>query len=786
MLFIHRGVIAAPRSLACMAHVFACAFICVCAFSPQVSASPEALGQGLYVEGTVLDQSGAPVAGAQVSLRDGTSVIAQMKTDADGKFVFNAVPVRTATLTVHAPGFSEFEQKWTAQEGNRSGLQILLAPAPISEDVTVTATRTETRLGETAASVVILSRAELSATAAVTIDDALRQVPGFQLFRRSGSRTANPTSQGVSLRGVGANGASRTVVLADGIPLNDPFGGWVYWGRVPRESVSRIEVLRGGASNLYGSDALSGVIDIITRKATSPVLSVEASYGNEQTPDASFFVGGSRRGWGARLAAEMFRTGGYVLVNERERGRVDTPAGSRHSVFNLTLERQITKNGRVFVAGSYYRESRANGTPLQTNRTHLRQLSAGGDWQSERTGTLSLRAYGGTELFDQNFSVVSADRNGESLARLQRVPVQAVGFTAQWSRPAGNNHTLVAGFEGREVRGASGELVFVQNRPSSFVDAGGRERSAGVFVEDIIRVTSRLFVTGGARVDHWRNYAAQAITHSVRQGGPTAVNIFPDRTETAFSPQLSALYKLTDKVSLTASAYRAFRAPTLNELYRSFRVGNVLTLANEKLRAERLTGGEAGANVAPFHQRLNLRGTLFWAEVTRPVANVTLSVSPNLITRERQNLGRTRSRGLELEADARLTDHWSISGGYLFADARVTRFPAEIALEGLLIPQVARHQLTFQIRHTDPARLTLGLEGRLTGAQFDDDQNRFRLDRYFTLDAFASHRIARGVEPFVAAENLFNRRYAIGRTPVTTVGPPLFLRVGLRLRFGSL
>lgn len=769
-----------------MAHLFACAFICMCALSSQTFASPDAIGQGLYVEGTVLDQSGAPVAGAQVSLRDGASVIAQVKTGADGRFVFNAVPVRTATLTVHASGFSEFGQKWTAQEGGASSLQIVLAPAPISEEVTVTATRTETRLGDTAASVVVLSPAELSATAAVTIDDALRQVPGFQLFRRSGSRAANPTSQGVSLRGVGASGASRTVVLADGIPLNDPFGGWVYWGRIPRESVGRIEVLRAAASNLYGSDALSGVINIITRQVVSPVLSVEASYGNEQTPDASLFVGGSHQGWGASLAAELFRTDGYILVDERERGRIDTPAGSRHSALDLTLERQITKDGRVFVRGSYFRESRANGTPLQTNRTHIRQLSAGGDWQSKHTGALSLRAYGGTELFDQNFSVVSTDRNSESLARIQRVPVQAVGFTAQWSRPIGASHTLVAGLETREVRGTSDELVFVQNRPSSFVEAGGRERSAGVFVEDILRLTSRLFVTGGARVDHWRNYAAQAVTHSVRRSGPATANIFADRTETAFSPQLSALYKLTGKLSLAAAAYRAFRAPTLNELYRSFRVGNVSTLANEELRAERLTGGEAGANVASFNQRLNLRGTLFWMEMTRPIANVTLSVSPNLITRERQNLGRTRSRGLELEADARLTDHWALSGGYLFADARVTRFPAETALEGLLIPQVARHQLTFQMRYTDPARLTLGLQGRVTGAQFDDDQNRFRLDRYFTLDAFASRRIAHGVEPFVAAENLFNRRYAIGRTPVTTIGPPLLLRVGLRLRFGSL
>src|SRR5207237_182803 len=132
--------------------------------------------------------------------------------------------------------------------------------------------------------------------------------------------------------------------------------------------------------------------------------------------------------------------------------------------------------------------------------------------------------------------------------------------------------------------------------------------------------------------------------------GPTNVTKFTNRIETAFSPRLSLLYKASAHVSLFASGYRAFRAPTLNELYRSFRVGNVLTLANENLQAERLTGGEAGMRVTASHDKLVIRGTSFWNEVIRPVANVTLQTTPALITRQRQNLGRTRSRGFELEA----------------------------------------------------------------------------------------------------------------------------------------
>ncbi|MDQ3652851.1 MAG: TonB-dependent receptor [Acidobacteriota bacterium] len=757
-------------------------------FAQEVTAPGGATGRLARVEGVVVDQTGAPVVGAQVS-QDGDGVpLAVSIADDDGRFSIDT-NAASGTVTVRARGFAPFTRRWNRVEFNSEPLRIVLAPAAVAEDVTVTATRTETRLSDTAASVRVLSAANLESTAALTVDDALRQVPGFSLFRRAGSRTANPTAQGVSLRGVGASGASRAVVLADGVPLNDPFGGWVYWGRVPRESVSRVEVLRGGSSSLYGSAALGGVVQLLTRPTgdddDSDALSLELSYGNQRTPDGSLFAGTRRGKWGASLAAESFRTDGYILVDERERGRADTPAGSRRAGLVLTLERFINQGQRLFVRGSLFGESRANGTPLQTNRTHIRQLIAGGDWQTPRAGAFTLRAYGGTQVFDQNFSAVAANRDTETLTRVQRVPAQFIGFTAQWSRAVGTRNALVAGLDAREVRGASDEIVYIGGRAASLVGAGGRERSIGVFAQDTVRLTPQLFVTAGARFDRWRNYDAQQATRARASGSTTTTLDFRDRIETAFSPQLSVLYKPAESVSLFASVNRAFRAPTLNELYRSFRVGDALTLANENLRAERLTGGEAGAGFAAFERRLDVRTTFFWSELTRPVANVTLLTTPALITRQRQNLGRTRARGLELEAEAHLTSNFTLSGGYSLTDATVLRFPANTSLEGLLIPQVPRHYVSFQARYVNPSLLTVGVQGRATSSQFDDDQNRFRLGRYFTLDALASRRVTRRVDLFIAAENLFNQRYDIGRTPVRTLGPPLLARVGFRLRLGA-
>jgi outer membrane receptor protein involved in Fe transport len=742
------------------------------------------------IAGVVSDETNAPVAGAEVTLRINSSVAAKTTTGASGEFAFDAPEAAVlagALLMVRAGGFAPLERKWSAGEGSAENLRLMLAPAPLAEELTVTATRTETRLGDTAASVVFVTAEELSTTAAVTLDDALRQVAGFQLFRRAGSRTANPTTQGVSLRATGASGASRALVLADGIPLNDPFGGWINWGRVPRESVRSVEVLRGGFSHLYGSGALGGVVNILTRGAAEggPVVSLEASYGSQHTPDASLYASGRKGRWGATLAAEAFHTDGYILVQRAERGRIDTPAGSRRSTLDVGLEYALSEDARLFVRAAYFGESRTNGTPLQTNRTHLRQWSAGGDWSHARVGQVRTRLYGGAQLYDQNFTAVAANRNTETLTRVQRVPSQFNGLTTQWSRAFAGRHTLVAGLDAREVRGASDELVYVQGRASSLLGAGGRERTVGVFVEEIAQVTPRLTLAGGVRFDRWRNYRAASATRALGAGSRANVNAFADRTETALSPQVSVLFKLFDHVSLAASVHRAFRQPTLNELYRSFRVGEVLTLANENLRAERLTGGEVGANVATRDGRHGVRATFFHAEIARPVANVTRTVAPALITRRRENLGRTRSRGLEVEFDVRPARRWTLTGGYQLADASVEEFPANRELEGLRLPQVARHQLTLQLRYANPARLNFGVQGRLGGAQFDDDQNRFPLERYFTLDALASRRLAPSIELFAAAENLLNQRYSTGRTPVRTVAPPASVRVGLRVRFNS-
>lgn len=611
-----------------------------------------------------------------------------------------------------------------------------------SDSITVTATRTETRLGDTPSSIVILDREAIKSSAALTLDDTLRQVPGFTLFRRAGSRSANPTSQGLSLRGIGASGASRAIVLDDGVPLNDPFGGWIYWGRVPAASLERVEVLRGGASDLYGSGAMSGVVQFVRRR--DDAVSVDVRGGSERTGEASVYaaVGGGAT-WRGSVDADVFSTGGYVLVEPGSRGGVDVDATARHSSFDATLAR-----GGIFLRASHFDETRNNGTPLQTNDTTLTQLAAGAD-----VGPLTVRAYGVDQDYAQTFSAISADRNSERLTVDQRVPSRSRGGSAQFTHVLGVHHALLAGIEGRDVDGVSDET-----QPTSHTRAGGHQRSASFFVQDIIAASPRLSITTAIRFDDWRNDDA------FRNTTPLA-----SRHDASWSPHIAALFRANDQLTLTASAYRAFRAPTLNELYRNFRVGNVLTNANESLGAEHLQAFEIGVRFR------NVRATLFTMDVDDTIANVTLSTTPALITRQRRNLGSTRTNGLELESDWRLTDRWRVSGGYLFTDASVTSG----TLDGRRLPQVPRNQLTAQAIFTPP-RGTIALQTRWSAMQFDDDLNQLPLRSYAVADLFASFPLRKAISITFSGENIFDRRIEVSATPVITLNAPRTLRAGIR------
>ena len=747
------------------------------------------------LEGVVHDATGASVPGAKIQLA-ANSYSASTTTDSSGAFVFENIPDTSGTLTVSAAGFGAVTQPWTASADHRAQIEITLHPATVNQQVQVTANRAATLLADVPVSDLELTRDDLQNTPALTLDDALRQVPGFSLYRRSSSRVANPTTQGISLRGLGANGSSRALVLQDGIPLNDPFGGWVYWDRVPTESVSSVEIAQEGASSLYGSEALGGVVQFISRPAEPAGISLETSYGNQNTPDLSLWAGGEKDGWISTFTGEVFHTDGYILIPADDRGPVDTQAGSEHGTADLMIGKKIGQDSLIFARGSYLDETRRNGTPLQTNDTKLGQGVLGANLQMGSYGALTLRFYADIQTYHQGFSSVTSvvtTRDTETQTDLQTVPAQGVGGSAVWSKQIGKRQTIVAGFDDHEEIGASHDIQFTAGIPSANQSSGGRERTVGFFGEDLIQITPSWFLSLSGRVDHWSNYDASTVRIPIGPGMPSDVE-FADRSQNAFSPRATLRHQINSHISWDASVYRAFRAPSLNELYRSFRQGNTLTNSNAALTAEHLTGGETGIAVNTLQRRLVFHGTFFYNQIVDPVANVTCTAAatpipicpgpiPNTIVRVRDNLGRTSAPGFEVGATGHITRDFELSVAYQYVDSHVISFPASPALVGLWIAEVPHNVLTFQGIYSNPHLATISVFGRMVGKQFDDDLNTFPMGRYFVLDASASRSIGHGVELFAAVENLFNVQYETAATPIPQLGLPIAGRFGFRYQF---
>lgn len=553
---------------------------------------------------------------------------------------------------------------------------------------------------------------------------------------------------------------------------------WVYWGRIPREDVNAIEVLRGGGSSLYGSDALSGVLNLTPQRVPGNLISAELSAGSASTADGSVATSWALKSWTLATSGEFFRTGGYILVPPDQRGEVDTEANSYHGTGLLTARRKLS-TGDFFITGDFYDEARNNGTPLTTNDTQIAELSGGLNLLTP-LASIELRGYGSGQSYNQTFSSVAANRNSETLTRAQHVPAQQAGGSMTFSRQAGKSNLLVGGVDDRFVRGFSNETAFAASLATSLVDSGGLQQRFGAFLQDSIRLHPRLMFTVGGRYDNWDNYRAHSSTAPLVASIKPSFTAFPDVSDHAFSPRAALLFRASDRITLTASTYRSFRTPTLNELYRSFRLGNVLTLANSQLQAERLTGVEGGANF--FLSGTRIHTSFFWMQISDPIANVTLTTTPALITRERENLGRTRSRGVEADATWHVR-RLDIIAGYQFVDAVVTNFSANPVLVGLEVPQVAPHQFTLETRYIMSNGWTFATQARASSHQFDDDLNQFPLDSFFQLDAYVSKRLRSGIDVFAAVENLTDSRIQVAKTPTLNVGPPIFARLGVKLHW---
>jgi outer membrane receptor protein involved in Fe transport len=764
------------------------------------------------ITGIVHDSSGAVVAGAAVIVRVGNAET-RVVTGPDGRFTVDTANAdEGATVTVRAGGFAEKIQKTVPASGP---LDIVVEPATLLETVTVTPTRSEQRLGDVPASVSVVTSEAIESSPALIADDVLRQVPSFGLFRRASSITAQPTAQGVSLRGIGPSGQSRTLVLLDGIPFNDPFGGWVYWTRVPMASVDRVEITEDSSSSLYGNIAMGGVINIITAHPTRRTIELNPQYGDHNSPKFDFFGSDQWDKVSAAIEGSFLHTDGFPIVAPIERGPIDNNANVEYK--NITTKFEFTPSDRVqaFARAGYFSENRNNAKVGELNDTRWTTVNGGVRARLQDDSDLQARVFVDSQRAHFNFLAVTnaaAARNIVRLATDQHVPTNGIGGMAQWSKALGTRNAFTAGFDWRWVDGESQEAAYVAAVPTSIVGvtqaatlsvqrfSGGTQTSLGAFAQDIFTPIDKLVLTVSARVDRWNNYNGHNLETTVATGLPTTNNrpSIPDSDDTVVSPHLGALYHATDRVSFWGAVNSGFRAPTLTELYRQFSVGAITTRPNDQLAPERLIGGEAGINVAPA-RNVSVRLTWFDNRVTNPVLNVTLS--PTLA--QKQNVPATQVRGFQTDVDYRIGTSWRFAAGYIYDDARVTDGGAANALlVGKQLQQVSKNRGTFQAAYSNPKFATITVGMQFVGLTFNDDLNAnfipvatladagysasypAGLPGYTVVDLSASRSLGRGVQLFFGVQNLLDNVYFVQTNP-STIGTPRLVNAGVRVRFSA-
>lgn len=690
-------------------------------------------------------------------------------TGADGCIKVSVANKSTETISIEAAGFAPT----FAQLPSNGELALTLQPASQSETVVVTASRIPLALDSSASSVVSFTQDQLQSTPGFTLDDQLRQVAGFQLYRRSSSWAANPTSQGVSLRGLGSSAPSRTLVLSDQVPLLDPFTASVHWNEIPALATQSVEVMRGGASDLYGSSAIGGVIQVIPVAPSEDNYAIDA-YGGGLGTYAVDSLGTATRGrWSVLGAGGYFFTDGYIPVPEPYRGPVDADDNVHFQNGRTEVRYQTPRGSSMFLRGNLLNEARQNGTVLQTNATRIWSYATGGDWSNPVWGHILIRVYGADENYRQTFTAVSPTRDTEILTRQQQVPVQQLGAAGQWAQTYRQTLTLVAGADVLDIRGDDRETPVTGGVYQPLISTTARQRYTGVYGLALWLPRNWSFSLS-SRIDHFATFDGIKTV----AGDPTP-KPQPTISQTLFDPRLGIVRQLGHHFALTGSVFRAYRGPTLNELYRTGQVGQTTMLANPNLQSERATGYEFGALTSAGRYG-SLRTSYFWTEVNRPITNLVISQSGSAIVEMRENLGQIRSRGISAEYEAHPLPPLLITAGYQYAKATVTQFDPDPSLVGTWTPEVPRNMFSGAVHLNSLRWGSLGVFAYTSGREYDASGNQYELSGYARFDVEASHQLGRGWSAYVSVQNLLDRTIQVARTPVLSTGTPQLFIVGLR------
>lgn len=592
----------------------------------------------------------------------------------------------------------------------------------------------------------VLDRETLVTTASGRIEDALSNIAGFQQFRRSDSRSANPSAQGATLRSLGGNATSRALVLLDGVPMADPFFGYIPFSAIAPGRLATARITRGGGSGPFGAGALAGTIELTSADAaTLGPLSARALVNDRgETETAASLAWDGSRGFGT-VSGRWDRGKGFYTTPEADRvpasarAAFDAYSVAARGVVSLSDEVELQGRGLAFRDNRTLRFTGADS--LSEGQDASIRLVGRGAWQFDALAYVQARNFANRVISSTRYVPVLDQRY---------TPSSGVGGKLELRPPTGPDNVLRLGADYRRSKGELFEtaLSAFTGAVTARRNAGGTNSDFGLFAENDLTL-GPVTLTAGARADR-TSIRDGFFTERDGNGVLVQDSRYAGRSGWSFSWRGGALYRASDALSLRAAAYTGLRLPTLNELYRPFVVFPVVTQANADLLNERLRGYEVGVDYSPS-DALRIGLTAFDNRVKNAIANVT--VAENL--RQRRNIDAIRARGLEATASLAFGD-FDLDGSAAWTNARAQGSSFAAALDGKRPSQIPEWaaSATLSWRPSDDRLLSASV--RHTGAQFEDDLETDVLPAATTVDAFARFGLTSGLALVLRGENLLD------------------------------
>lgn len=659
-------------------------------------------------------------------------------------------------------------------------------------EIVVTSRGLEEGLGERVFDVVTIGRERLNGSERNRLEHILGDIAGFQNFRRSDARSANPTSQGATLRALGGNASSRALLVLDGVPQTDPFGGWIYWPAYDPRRLSSARIVRGGGSGVYGPGALAGTIELSSAgpdDVDGPFGAI--AYGSRESIDAfAGLAGNLGQGFGT-ASASYARGDGFIPTIASQRGAVDRRSPYEQASVALRGIAPIGEDLELQASTLWFSDRRERGTAFTRNDTTGTDASirlvGQGIWPWSVLGYIQDRNY------YNSFASVNASRNLVTQASEQySVPSRGYGARAEVRPPLGTGAQLRLGADWRRTDGRTKELYsFVNGAGTRNRVAGGETQTYGGFVEASFE-RGPVTITGAARLDRWEIENGILHEHVLATGAVLTDTEYPDRSGWEPTARTGIAWHPAAAVTLRSAAYLGWRLPTLNELYRPFRVGADATAANALLAPERLKGVEAGVDFRPLSTaRLGL--TLFANRLRDAIANVTLGQGPGVFPgvgfvasggnySQRQNLDAIDAWGVELDGNLKV-GHFTLAASYAHVRAEVKAIAAALILDGRRPAQTPRDTASATLAWQSASGAAASVTARYIGMQPEDDLGTRILPDATTLDAACAFPLWGRLSIEARAENITDARVVAGISGAGIIerATPRTFWIGLRL-----